>query len=143
MTKLITFVILIKNYKCNPIVKEISQSELAVMNVLWNSHLITSHEIVTELQKEFEWHEKTIKTLTNRLIKKEAIGFTKEGRAYLYYSKVNQQDYQLRESKSFLKRLFSGKLSPLIAGFSRENILSKEDINELQQLIDDWKKENK
>ncbi len=123
--------------------KEISNAELNVLNVLWQKSPISASEVVAQLSKNNDWHEKTVKTLLNRLVKKQAIGFEKQGRSYLYYPLIAQSDYQLKEGASFIERLFSGRVAPLVAGFARENKLSAKDVEELQQLIDTWQKENK
>ncbi|WP_083700314.1 BlaI/MecI/CopY family transcriptional regulator [Shewanella sp. UCD-KL12] len=118
--------------------KEISNSELAVLNILWESSPISSGEVVEKLANANEWHEKTVKTLLNRLVKKQAIGFQKKGRGYLYSPLINQSEYQIKESQSFVERMFSGRVAPLVAGFAKENKLSAEDVAELKTLIDNW-----
>ncbi|GIU18540.1 BlaI family transcriptional regulator [Shewanella colwelliana] len=121
--------------------KEISNAELAVLNVLWKTSPIGATEVIAELAHRQQMHEKTVKTLLNRLVKKSAIGFEKQGRAYLYYPLIAQSDYQLKESQSFIERVFAGKVAPLVAGFAKENKLSAEDIAELKALIDNWEEE--
>lgn len=123
--------------------KEISNAELNVLNVLWQKSPISASKVVAQLSKNTDWHEKTVKTLLNRLVKKQAIGFEKQGRSYLYHPLIAQSDYQRKESESFIERLFSGRVAPLVAGFARENKLSAKDVEELQQLIDTWQEENK
>ena len=123
--------------------KEISNSELAVLNLLWHSSPMSSSEVVEQLAHSNQWHEKTVKTLLNRLVKKEAIGFEKQGRSYRYYPLIDQGEFQLKESQSFIERVFSGKLTPLVAGFAKENNLSSDDIAELKQLIDNWEEEKR
>ncbi|QQX79308.1 BlaI/MecI/CopY family transcriptional regulator [Shewanella sp. KX20019] len=122
--------------------KEISNAELSVLNILWQNSPMSASEVVAQLAQSNDWHEKTIKTLLNRLVKKQAIGFERQGRSYLYRPLIDQSDYQLKESESFIERLFSGRVAPLVAGFARENKLSSEDIEELQQLINTWQEEN-
>ena len=122
--------------------KEISNAELLVLSILWQSAPLSANEVIHQLAQHHDWHEKTVKTLLNRLVKKQAIGFEKHGRAYLYSPLIDQNEYQLQESESFIARLFSGKVAPLVAGFAKQNKLSAEDVDELQQLIDTWKKDN-
>ncbi|MGS0682100.1 BlaI/MecI/CopY family transcriptional regulator [Shewanella sp. 125m-7] len=123
--------------------KEISNAELCVLNILWQSSPISASDVISELSRTNDWHEKTIKTLLNRLVKKQAIGFDKQGRSYLYFPLIEQSEYQLKESESFIERLFSGRVAPLVAGFAKQNKLSADDVAELQQLIDTWQKDNK
>ncbi|WP_028771376.1 BlaI/MecI/CopY family transcriptional regulator [Shewanella waksmanii] len=122
--------------------QEISNSELAVLNVLWHHSPLNASEIVNALAAQ-QMHEKTVKTLLNRLVKKQAIGFEKQGRAYLYQPLINQNEYQIKQSKTFIERVFGGNLSPLIAGFAKHNELNEKDIAELKSVIEQWEKEQK
>ncbi len=121
---------------------DISKTELKVLGVIWQGHPVTSSEIVERLNERDEWHEKTVKTLIGRLVKKQAIDFHKEGRRYLYFPLVSQHEYQLQQSDSLIGGFFKGKVSPLIAMFAQQNKLGKDDIQELKQLIEQWEQEN-
>lgn len=121
---------------------DISNAELEVMTVLWKESPLSAQQIVEHLQQDKQWHEKTVKTLLNRLVKKQAISFEKQQRRYLYYPLIEQENYQQQASQSLIQRLFSGHLSPLIAGFAKNNRLQKEDIESLKKLINDWEKDH-
>ncbi|WP_394129486.1 BlaI/MecI/CopY family transcriptional regulator [Shewanella maritima] len=123
--------------------KDISNSELLVLKQLWLQSPQTSSDLVSALADTQDMHEKTVKTLLNRLVKKEAVSYEKQGRIYHYSPSIAEQDYTSKASQSFVERMFSGKLSPLVAGFAKNNTLSAEDVDELQSLIDDWHKEQK
>ncbi|AZQ12331.1 MULTISPECIES: BlaI/MecI/CopY family transcriptional regulator [Shewanella] len=126
-----------------PELKDISPTELEVLKVLWQQAPLSANDIVEALNQSGEWHEKTVKTLINRLVNKGALGFEKDGRAYLYFPKLAEHSYQRKESQSFIERVFGGKLAPLVAGFAGSNKLTQEDVAELKQLIDAWEKEQK
>ncbi|WP_419569675.1 BlaI/MecI/CopY family transcriptional regulator [Rheinheimera sp.] len=123
--------------------KDVSQAELEVLKVLWQQAPLTANQVVDTLADASQWHEKTVKTLLNRLVAKGAVSFEKDGRAYLYSPAVQQGEYQLKESQSFIQRVFAGRLAPLVAGFARHDKLSKEDVAELKALIAQWEQENK
>tara|TARA_R110002126_G_scaffold38317_14_gene114471 strand:- start:1352 stop:1732 length:381 start_codon:yes stop_codon:yes gene_type:complete len=120
---------------------EISNAELSVMQVLWQRQPLSANEVVAELGNEKDWHEKTVKTLLNRLVSKGALGFDKQGRAYLYYPLIAEQDYQRQQSRSFVERIFAGRVAPLVAGFASQNKLDANDVQQLKQLIADWEQE--
>lgn len=113
------------------------------MQVLWQRQPLSANDVVTALGNEKDWHEKTVKTLLNRLVSKGALGFEKEGRAYLYYPLIDQQQYQLEQGRSFVERIFSGRIAPLVAGFASQNKLSADDVAQLKQLIAEWEQEQK
>lgn len=121
---------------------EISNAEFEVLKVLWQQHPLSACDIITKLNQHKEWHDKTVKTLLNRLVKKQAIGFEKQQRSYLYFPLIEQESYQIKESESLIERMFSGRVSPLVAGFAKKNNLKQQDIDELKDLIATWEQEN-
>jgi BlaI family penicillinase repressor len=113
----------------------ISETEWDVMKVCWAKSPITAQEIIDTLCAQDDWHPKTVKTLLNRLIKKRALGFKKEGRAYLYRPLVAEKDCVAAESESFLDRIFDGSLKPMLAHFAESRKFSPEEIAELKRLL--------
>ena len=121
---------------------EISNAEFEVLEALWQCHPATANDVITRLNEKREWHDKTVKTLLNRLVKKQAINFEKQQRHYLYSPLLDRESYTQKESKSLIERMFSGKIAPLVAGFAKQNDLNKDDISALKSLISDWEKDN-
>ena len=122
---------------------QISEAESVVMDVLWQRHPLAAEAVVAALGDAQQWQEATIKTLLNRLLKKGAITAEKDGRRYLYAPVLQRGDWVLDESESLLDRLFGGRVAPLVAHFSQHRKLSRKDIAELRQLlqeIDDGKR---
>ncbi len=121
---------------------DISKAELEVLQALWAVEPAYAAEIIARLNQQKPWHDKTVKTLLSRLVKKGAIDFCKDGRQYRYFSQLSESELQAKESTSLLSRLFHGRVSPLVAAFASKNQLSPKDIDELKRLIDDWEKDN-
>ncbi len=121
---------------------DISKAEFEVLEVLWLAYPAAASDIVSRLNEKKSWHEKTVKTLLNRLVKKQAVGFTKEQRRYLYSPLFAREDYTMEASQSLVERLFSGQLSPLVAGFAKNKHLKKEDVEALKSVIDQWESEH-
>jgi BlaI family penicillinase repressor len=114
----------------------ISEAESRVMEVLWQRAPQSADEVVAALRQSTDWHEKTIKTLLNRLLAKRALSAQKDGRRYLYSPLLQREDWQARESRSLLDRVFGGSLAPLLVHFSQHEKLSAKDIAELRKLVD-------
>lgn len=122
---------------------ELSKAEFEVLDALWINYPATASQIIERLNDDKQWHEKTIKTLLGRLVKKGALSFEKDGRQYIYTPCIARADYTLKESQSFIERFFSGRIAPLVSGFAKSEQLSQQDINELKKVIDDWEKNQK
>jgi BlaI family penicillinase repressor len=121
---------------------DISNAEFDVLDVLWNGYPATSSDIIERLNQHKEWHEKTVKTLLGRLVKKGVLDYEKHQRKYLYRPLIAREDYTKKETETFVSRLFKGKIAPLVAGFANHNSLSKQDVEELKSLIQQWEKDN-
>jgi BlaI family transcriptional regulator, penicillinase repressor len=114
----------------------ISDAESRVMEVLWRAARPTScEEVVTALAQRQDWQEATVKTLLGRLMKKGAIKAAQDGRRYLYSPVLTRERWLSFESQRLLKRLFGGRLAPLVAHFGQHHRLTKQDIAELKSLI--------
>lgn len=117
---------------------KISEAELEVMKVLWARPSQTANEIIEKLESTTDWKPKTIRTLINRLVQKEAVSYHHDkGRLYTYYPLVSQESYLQVETKSLLKRFYGAAFKPLLVNFLKEEKLSSEDINELKQILDE------
>ena len=121
---------------------DISNAEFEVLEALWQQAPASANDIIARLNQHKQWHEKTVKTLLNRLVKKNALGFEKQQRSYLYFPLVERENYTIKESKNLIEKLFSGRLSPLVAGFAKHSDLKKDDIDELKAVIAQWENEN-
>jgi BlaI family penicillinase repressor len=117
-------------------IPQISQAEWQVMRVLWRRAPLSAAEVVEALASSSSWKPKTIMTLLNRLVKKGALGFEKEGRANRYFPLVEESKAVKAESRSFLRRVYGGALRPLLATFLEEVELTDAEIDDLKRLLD-------
>lgn len=119
-------------------IPQISESELEVMKILWQLKSATSAQIVEELIKTTEWKPKTIQTLITRLVSKEAVEVDKSNKkSYIYFPKINEEEYKTFASTSFIEKLYNGSVNMMIANFIKSKKMSKEDIKELRNLLDE------
>ena len=121
----------------------ISEAESQVMELLWRSAPQGSEELVAALQPGTAWHENTVRTLLNRLVRKGAVRAEREGRRYLYSPVLTREQWQAHESRSLLDRVFGGKVAPLLVHFSRNEKLSAKDVAELRKLVDQLEKKGR
>jgi BlaI family penicillinase repressor len=114
----------------------ISETEWEVMKVVWSRSPVTANDITATLQAaDSTWHPNTVKTLITRLVKKGALTYKTEGRAYLYSPVVAERDCVTAVSESFLHRVFGGASLPLVAHFLNREKLSTGEIRELRRIL--------
>jgi BlaI family penicillinase repressor len=116
----------------------ISETEWEVMRVVWTRAPCSAVQIIEALsRRDPSWHPKTAKAFLSRLVGKKALGFKKEGRAYLYRPLVGEKVCVDAASESFLDRVFGGSLKPMLAHFVERKKLSEEEIRELRRVLKD------
>jgi BlaI family penicillinase repressor len=115
---------------------KISESEWLVMRVLWSNGSLTANEVIEELAGKTKWKPKTVKTLIDRLMRKGAVKFEKEGRKYRYYPVVSEAQCVATERRSFVRRVYGGTTKPMLAAFLEDAELSIEDISELKKILE-------
>jgi len=114
----------------------ISDSEWRVMQVLWEHGPQTVNDVVNALSGEVNWKPRTIKTLISRLVKKGAVKVTEEGYRYRYSAAVDESACIRSETKSFIRRVYQGAMTPALARFLEDANLSDQEIEDLQKILD-------
>lgn len=115
---------------------KISEAEWEVMKIVWENNPLTSNEVIESLENKMNWNPKTIKTLISRLVKKEVLGFTADGRIYHYYPLVSKEECIRKESKSFLDRVYNGTVKNMVLNFIESGNLSDKDIEDLKDILE-------
>ncbi|HVW22331.1 MAG TPA: BlaI/MecI/CopY family transcriptional regulator [Opitutaceae bacterium] len=113
----------------------LSEAEWEVMKVVWRRPGCGAQEVVAALARRTAWSEGTVKTLLNRMVRKGALGFEKEGRAYRYSAAAAEQDLRRAESDAFLQRVFDGALPPMLSHFLRSRKLDARTLEELERAV--------
>ena len=114
---------------------KISDTELAIMNVLWRSaEPLSSGEVFGRLQTG--WKYPTVTTLLGRLSDKGAVSYEKRGKAYYYRPAIGEREYKNRETRSFVSKMHGGSLKSMIAALYETDGLTAADIEELRTLFD-------
>ncbi|MTK11406.1 MAG: BlaI/MecI/CopY family transcriptional regulator [Clostridiaceae bacterium] len=120
-------------------IPKISEAEWEVLKIVWANSPCTSNQVIEALEQSTDWSPKTIKTLINRLVNKNVLGFKEDGRRYLYYSLVEENECIKAENQSFLSKVYNGALKSMLVNFIKESDLSKEDIEDLKRILDERK----
>jgi len=116
----------------------ISATEWAIMEVLWTRSPLSSGEIVESLKG---WNQRTVKAFLTRLVKKGAVGFKEQGKAYAYHPLVGRDACVRRENEAFLERIHGGALGTMFSSFLDARRLSPEEIKELKKILDEKRSE--
>lgn len=121
--------------------KNLSESELAIMIKVWDAGRPLTFEEIFDSVKEREWTEATVRTFILRIMKKGYLTSEKSGRISLYSPKVSRK-YLDRQSQSLISKLYDDSVQNFIAGLYQNDALSIEDLRELKNYLEVILEEN-
>ena len=116
-------------------IPKISNAEWEVMKIIWKNPEITSLNIINELKNKAEWKPTTVKSLINRLLNKNVIGFNKSGNEYLYFPLISEDECVKFESQSFINKVFNGSIKSMLLTFVESKEISETDIEDLKNIL--------
>ena len=117
---------------------KVFESEYRFCEILWENEPISSSELVRLCNERLEWKKSTTFTVIRRLADR---GVLKSENA-IVTSLVSKEDVQTAESAEVVERTFAGSLPSFIAAFTRKKKLTTQEIDEIQQMIDAYKKQD-
>ncbi|MDU7064859.1 CopY/TcrY family copper transport repressor [Lactobacillus crispatus] len=118
----------------------ISDSEWEIMRIIWTIEPVSSTKIIQELQAKKDWSESTIKTLLRRLVNKNLLNTTKEGRHFVYSAKVNQAQVMTEAAQELLDRMCNMHKGEVILQLLADSPISKNDLAKMKQVINQKEK---
>ncbi len=121
--------------------KPISNAEFEIMDVLWTDSPLAAADVAERVVNKTDWSSKTVKTLLARLVDKGALAFRRKGRRYLYRPLITRAEYAKGETETLANKLFGGRAAPLIAHLADARGLTADDIDELETIIAELKRE--
>lgn len=110
---------------------KISDAELEVLKILWNKDgALSERQIIDALIKENDWHRATIQTLVRRLYEKGVVQKVKK-EIFYYSALISQEEYAKEKTSDLLNKVYGGSAKNLVSAMLNSDILSKKDIEEL------------
>ncbi len=115
--------------------KKLPQAELDIMKIIWSTHEPVTSSMIMEKLKHTDTKQQTVVTFLTRLEKKGFLRSEKPGKEREFYILVSEEEYMQFEARSFFNNFgVKGAFKSLASAFSNE-ILDKEDIEELQKWL--------
>jgi BlaI family penicillinase repressor len=118
--------------------EQITEAELAVMEVLWNHQDgATIREIVLAM---YGRHEHSlhggVKSFLDRLIDKGYVEADKGAFAHSFRARVSRQEHVGKQLKNLAESHFGGALAPLLLSLVEQASLTKKDRAAIEKLIE-------
>lgn len=115
----------------------VSETELAVLKVLWEKEQGTVRELQTILRDQGRnWAYTTVQTLLNRLEQKGFVASDKSNLAHVYRSVVSRDRMLQQRLSDLADELCEGTASPLMLALVEGARFTPEDIDQFRKLLD-------
>ncbi len=114
---------------------KLGEMEQRFAGLIWRYEPISSGELVKLCETELSWKKSTTYTMLKRLCSRGIF----ENQKGMVTALMSKEDFLAAQGEQFLSEAFGGSLPQFFATFTRRNRLSRKEILELQQLIDEHK----
>ena len=109
-------------------------SEIKLMEIIWQHEPISAKEISLIAEKEIGWNKNTTYTVIKKLIDK---GYVQRGEpGFICTSLIQKSEIQRNEATGLINRLFEGSRKALFSTLLADEDLTDDEIAELRALID-------
>ena len=113
------------------------------MDCLWDAGPLTGREVVQRMEQSCGWSRSTTLTLLTRLEHKGALeSLPAEKGPKVFSPLLKREDAALEETKDFLNRVYQGSLSLMVSALTQKQALSREELDELYELLKGLEEEN-
>lgn len=118
---------------------KVFESEYRFCLILWEKEPVKSGELVAVCEERLGWKPTTTYTVIKRLCKR---GILKSENTVVT-SLVSKDDVQAAEIDELVEKKFEGSFPSFIAAFAKRGNISEEELDEVQAMIDDYRKKAK
>lgn len=118
---------------------KIFESEYRFCMILWDHEPVTSRELVNLCREQLDWKPSTTYTVIKRLSERGVL----KNENSLVTALVTREEAQEAEIDELVEKKFEGSLPAFVAAFTRNRSLSQKEIDEVQRLIDSFRKEDR
>ena len=105
-------------------------------DLVWANEPVASGELVKICEKELEWKKSTTYTVLRKLCEK-GLFQNEDG---IVSSLISKEDFYSAKSKQIVEDSYSGSLPAFVAAFISNKKLTAKEADEIQKMIDEFKK---
>ena len=119
-------------------IPKIPEAEYRFCLILWELEPVKSTELVRICRERLGWKDTTTYTVIKRLSQRGVL----VNENTVVRSLVSKDQVQATELKDLVEKTFEGSIPSFIAAFTKHQKLSKQEIDQLQAMIDSYRKGN-
>ncbi len=118
---------------------KVFESEYRFCLILWEHEPVKSTELVNLCKQQLGWKPTTTYTVIKRLSERGVL----KNENTVVTSLVSKDEVQAAEINEMVEKTFEGSLPAFIAAFTRHQKISDDELEQVQQMIDRYRKGEK
>lgn len=118
--------------------EKLFDSELRIMNILWERGTVSAKEISLILADAIGWNKNTTYTIIKKLVQKGYI--QREDPGFLCTALISQKEVRKKETESLLTKFFRGSRKALFSSLLDDENIGEQELAELKALIEQKKR---
>lgn len=115
---------------------KVFESEYRFCLILWEHEPIKSSELVNLCKEQLGWKPTTTYTVIKRLSERGVL----KNENTIVSSLVSKDEIQAYEINEMVEKTFEGSLPAFVAAFTKHQKISEKEIDEVQKMIDRYRK---
>ena len=117
---------------------KIYDSEYRFCLILWENEPVKSRELARLCAEQLGWKPTTTYTVIKRLSERGVL----KNENTVVSSLVSKEEIQSSEIDQLVEKTFEGSLPAFVAAFTRNRKMTDSEIDEVQRMIDEYRRKN-
>lgn len=112
-----------------------TEAENLLADIIWENEPVASGDLVKLAAEKLDWKKSTTYTVLRKICENGIFTNTDA----VVTSAMSKEEYTRRKGERYLEENYNGSLPGFVAAFLKKQKLSKREIEELAQLIEEYK----
>ena len=118
-------------------VHHMTDGEMQLADIIWEEEPIPSGQLVRVCARRLRWKKSTTYTVLRKICENGIF----QNQNTIVTSRMSKEEYTRKKGEAYLAEHYDGSLPDFVAAFMKTKKLSKQDIDALAKLIEDYEEE--
>ena len=109
-------------------------NETRFAEIIWHNEPISTTDLAKKAEALLQWKKTTSYTVLKRLCDKGIF----QNQKGTVTSRISEQEFYAIQSENFVEDTFRGSLPAFLAAFSSRKSLTKEEVDQLRKMVEDY-----
>lgn len=119
------------------VVYMMTEAEMQLAQIIWEREPIPSGQLVKLAAERLNWKKSTTYTVLRKICENGIF----QNEQTVVTSMMSQEEYARRKGEQYLEENYNGSLPGFVAAFLKKKKLSRQEIEELSRMIEEYRED--